>query len=293
MSKSNSFPYLLLFPFALTLFVAPQIGAAQTMEDAFPMAEKCSGPLGALLPDCQAAKTSLDIPAAARRSPSQGATPSPAQLPGSGTAGDASRTEHQKAADLPPQPPTEFQRFVASSVGELLPVFGASLFARMPSTFAPLDRVPVTADYILGPGDQVLLRVWGQVSLDLDLPIMEWVRGRQGIVADFLWNSFDGVEEQSVSPLDPSYRSVAHSWWNKQSEDGPFRYGVRPFRTNPYVYFGWRIKSWDRVLLLGDARYYCGNFRDQRFELALSAPITRDLSLELGTSCAFGTDPFE
>ena len=127
-------------------------------------------------------------------------------------------------------------------------------------------------------------------ALDLDLPIMEWVRGRQGIVADFLWNSFDGVEEQSVSPLDPSYRSVAHSWWNKQSEDGPFRYGVRPFRTSPYAYFGWRVRHGDRVWLLGDARYYCRNFRDQRCELALSAPIGRDLSLELGTSCQFGTN---
>ena len=128
------------------------------------------------------------------------------------------------------------------------------------------------------------------VALELDLPIMEWLRERQGLLADFLWNSFDSVEEQSVSPLDPSYRSVAHSWWNKQSEDGPFRYGVRPFSTRPYAYFGWRIKNGDRVWLLGDARYYCRNFSEHRFELALSAPTTRTLSLELGTSYQFGTD---
>ena len=41
----------------------------------------------------------------------------------------------------PPQSATEFQRFAASSVGEVLPIFGASLFEHVPTTFAPLDRV--------------------------------------------------------------------------------------------------------------------------------------------------------
>ena len=72
---------------------------------------------------------------------------------------------------IPPEPPSEFQRFVASSVGQVLPIFGASLFERVPTTFAPLDRVPVTADYVIGPGDEILLRVWGQVSMDLRLPV--------------------------------------------------------------------------------------------------------------------------
>ena len=72
---------------------------------------------------------------------------------------------------IPPEAPSEFQRFVASSIGQVLPIFGASLFDRVPTTFAPLDRVPVTADYVIGPGDEILLRVWGQVSMDLRLPV--------------------------------------------------------------------------------------------------------------------------
>ena len=65
-----------------------------------------------------------------------------------------------------PQEPTEFQQFVAASYGRRLPLFGYGLFADVPSTFAPLDRVPVTSDYVIGPGDEVLTRVWGQVDLD-------------------------------------------------------------------------------------------------------------------------------
>jgi protein involved in polysaccharide export with SLBB domain len=88
--------------------------------------------------------------------------------PGSGRTGE---TVPQQPEVLRPEPPTDFQRFVGSSIGQVLPIFGASLFDRALSTFAPLDRVPVTADYVLGPGDQILLRVWGQVNLDLELTV--------------------------------------------------------------------------------------------------------------------------
>lgn len=67
---------------------------------------------------------------------------------------------------LPPDPLTEFQRLVQSSVGQTLPIYGARLFMNSPSTFAPLDRVPVTPDYVIGPGDELLLQAWGQISLN-------------------------------------------------------------------------------------------------------------------------------
>lgn len=76
-------------------------------------------------------------------------------------------------ADRKPQtePPTDFQRFVASSIGEILPLFGSDLFGDVPTTFAPLDRIPVSSDYVIGPGDEIVLRIWGQVNLDLDLTV--------------------------------------------------------------------------------------------------------------------------
>jgi protein involved in polysaccharide export with SLBB domain len=62
------------------------------------------------------------------------------------------------------EPPTEFQRYVADSVGQMLPIFGASLFERVPATFAPLDRSPVGADYVIAPGDELQISVWGQFN---------------------------------------------------------------------------------------------------------------------------------
>lgn len=124
--------------------------------------------------------------------------------------------------------------------------------------------------------------------LALDLPILDWIRGQRGFFAKFLWNSFDSADEESVSPRDPSYRSAEYSWWEQQLHEDHLRYGVRPFRTDPYAYVGGRFKDAQRVLFLWDARYYYRNFGDHCFELTLSAPITSDVSLQLGTSYQFG-----
>jgi polysaccharide biosynthesis/export protein len=61
---------------------------------------------------------------------------------------------------------TDFQQFVAQSLGYALPIYGAGLF-NAPATFAPVDRVPVTSNYVIGPGDELLIRAWGQIDLDI------------------------------------------------------------------------------------------------------------------------------
>jgi protein involved in polysaccharide export with SLBB domain len=70
---------------------------------------------------------------------------------------------------LPPQALTEFQKFIAGTTGEVLPIFGANLFQNAPSTFAPVDNAPVPPDYIIGPGDELRIRIWGQVNFDANV----------------------------------------------------------------------------------------------------------------------------
>jgi protein involved in polysaccharide export with SLBB domain len=70
-----------------------------------------------------------------------------------------------------PSPPTEFQLLVRASVGTMLPVYGDSLFRQVPTTFAPLRDVNVTPDYVLGPGDQLVIRVWGQVNFNAQVTV--------------------------------------------------------------------------------------------------------------------------
>jgi protein involved in polysaccharide export with SLBB domain len=69
------------------------------------------------------------------------------------------------------EPLTEFQQFVAATTEQVLPIFGRDLFRGVPSTFAPVDQIPVAPDYVVGPGDEVRIRVWGQVNLSADLTV--------------------------------------------------------------------------------------------------------------------------
>lgn len=62
--------------------------------------------------------------------------------------------------------PGEFQRFLTTVTGHSLAVFGAHYFSGTPQTFAPLDRVPVPQDYVLGPGDELYIRAWGNIDID-------------------------------------------------------------------------------------------------------------------------------
>jgi protein involved in polysaccharide export with SLBB domain len=73
----------------------------------------------------------------------------------------------QPSPVLGSEPNIEFQDFAASSLGMNLPIFGENLFDSVPSTFAPLDRVQVTPDYIVGPGDELVIRAWGQINIDV------------------------------------------------------------------------------------------------------------------------------
>lgn len=60
----------------------------------------------------------------------------------------------------------EFQDFVTQSAGRKLPMYGYSLFSGVPDTFAPVENIPVTPDYLIGPGDEIVIKAWGQVDID-------------------------------------------------------------------------------------------------------------------------------
>jgi polysaccharide biosynthesis/export protein len=71
----------------------------------------------------------------------------------------------------PPLPKTEFELFTEDVTGHSLLTYGRKLFDDVPSTFAPVDRVPVPGDYVLGPGDELLIRAWGKIDIDARVTI--------------------------------------------------------------------------------------------------------------------------
>jgi protein involved in polysaccharide export with SLBB domain len=85
--------------------------------------------------------------------------------------GQPNGANSQQQMLLPPEPLTEFQKFIASTNNQVLPIYGANLFRRVPSTFAPLNMTPVPANYVIGPGDELRIRVWGQVNFQANLQV--------------------------------------------------------------------------------------------------------------------------
>lgn len=122
---------------------------------------------GQTIPDPAASTASPATPAAPRRvSITNGTTARQATTPGAATGmlPNASLPENGQGDNGKVK--TEFQKFIFDSVGEELPVFGANFFDNAPSTFAPILNSPVPAEYVLGPGDELLIRGWGTIDID-------------------------------------------------------------------------------------------------------------------------------
>ena len=115
------------------------------------------------------------------------ATSGPAQRPviRSNSGGSASNSGNSNGNAAPggmqapraeaeaPSTPNEFQLFVQESIGQPLPIYGSDFFlngasaAGGGSPFAPIQNIPVNGDYALGPGDELLIRGWGSVEVDV------------------------------------------------------------------------------------------------------------------------------
>lgn len=127
----------------------------------------------------------------------------------------------------------------------------------------------------------------------LDLPVMHWLQEREDALGNFLADSVDAVEEESVAPFDLSYGQSERSWWKTLAEKRALRFGMRPLRRSPYAFVALRIEEAGRTLMLANVRYYLRNFSDHRFELSLSVPVPGGMTCDLGTYYQFGRHEIE
>lgn len=76
---------------------------------------------------------------------------------------DAAAPEAQRAKSNRRTSVSQFQLFVQESTGQMLPMFGSELFDN-PGSYAPDASQPAPGDYVLGPGDEIHMQVWGAVE---------------------------------------------------------------------------------------------------------------------------------
>lgn len=60
-----------------------------------------------------------------------------------------------------------FGTYVKTVTGTPLERFGKGLFTDVPTTFAPFDSAQVNGDYVIGTGDEIQVRGWGMVNVDV------------------------------------------------------------------------------------------------------------------------------
>ena len=59
----------------------------------------------------------------------------------------------------------------AQALVEQLEQFGYDIFNRAPSTFAPVEGIPVPADYRIGPGDNIVIQLFGKRNVEYNLVV--------------------------------------------------------------------------------------------------------------------------
>jgi len=78
-------------------------------------------------------------------------------------------------AEESPAAPSEFEKYISGKVSlkvsTNLKQFGYDLFRRVPSTFAPVENVPVGPGYVIGPGDEIKVSIWGRVEGQWDVVV--------------------------------------------------------------------------------------------------------------------------
>jgi protein involved in polysaccharide export with SLBB domain len=59
----------------------------------------------------------------------------------------------------------QFQKFIFETTGINLNSYGHSLFAR--TSYAPVSQAPTPVHYVIGPGDEIDIKVWGSVEFNV------------------------------------------------------------------------------------------------------------------------------
>lgn len=79
-------------------------------------------------------------------------------------ASGSSNLNRNKTKKAGPLPPNDFQKYVVEVTGQPSSLYGADFFVNLRNDASNTERSPVTSDYVLGTGDQLLIRTWGSTS---------------------------------------------------------------------------------------------------------------------------------
>jgi len=103
-------------------------------------------------------------------------------------------------------------------------------------------------DYINSAGshgiEQLLVDSARETAVAIITPNIGWYN-----LNKLLSGSIGNTEEERFPTVSASYSQARESWWQSLTEDGSVRYGLRPWRKDPYGYVSIRVGHWNGVPL--------------------------------------------
>ncbi len=103
-----------------------------------------------------------------------------ALAPNPKTANNQAKRDRDSSPDenLEPSKPNAFQTFLQQITGKSVPIYGEELFNRS-NPFAALESVPVPSNYVLGPGDEITVKIYSP-AIDID---QRFIIARDGTIS--------------------------------------------------------------------------------------------------------------
>jgi protein involved in polysaccharide export with SLBB domain len=88
--------------------------------------------------------------------------------------GDSSQTQKTVIVTPPIAPPPSnytLPAFAGRGNAASLPAFGYNIFTYSPTSFEPSLNIPTPTNYVLGPGDEVIITIWGETQFVYNLTV--------------------------------------------------------------------------------------------------------------------------
>lgn len=173
--------------------------------------------------------------------------------------------------------PNAFERYVKDVTGQELCRFGHQLGADLSSFFEPPPLSMVPDDYVLGPGDEVYVRLWGSIEQDIALVID---RSGQIVIPRVGPLKLAGVRYSEAANLLRSHVRKLFTDFNASVSLGQLR-GIRVFITGyaerPGSYTVSNLSSLASVVMSAGGPSQAGSYR--QIELRRGGKVVSEFDL--------------
>jgi protein involved in polysaccharide export with SLBB domain len=184
-TKRSSTFHALMICFGLAFFAAQETGAQQLPSNAVSLGGASAGGFGSTGAAFPTGAGAMGVTVNGATGANFGAAGPSGQptLRSSEAPNEAIRLV-SRAFNLEPLKPNDFQQFVLQTTGQRLPLFGFQFFENINASqaqavgamqttnaFAPAEGTAVSPDYPLGAGDQLIVRAWGSIDVDVKVSI--------------------------------------------------------------------------------------------------------------------------